>query len=166
MQTQQITQTRLKILLNYDPDTGAFTWRLSRRKCTVGSKAGCLMRHGYITIRLDDRLYTAHRLAWLHVHGVWPSEQLDHINKNRSDNRICNLREATNAENAQNQKRRDNKSGFSGVRKENKKWLAEIKVNYKVTRLGLFETPEEAHAVYLKAKHELHPFSRGYILPA
>ena len=118
------------------------------------------MSHGYICIRVDNVLYTAHRLAWLYAYGRWPTHQLDHINKDRADNRLCNLREATNAENAQNRKRRDNKTGYTGVNRENNKWKAEIKLNYKTIRLGLFDTPEEAHAAYLSAKHGLHPFSQ------
>jgi hypothetical protein len=118
------------------------------------------MNNGYVCIRIDNILYTAHRLAWLYVHGNWPAHQLDHINKNRSDNRLCNLREATNAENAQNRKRSDNKTGYTGVNQENNKWKAEIKLNYKTIRLGLFETPEEAYSAYLSAKHGLHPFSQ------
>jgi hypothetical protein len=160
MTTTQLTQARLQDLVKYDRDTGIFTWNMTRRRCRSGDKAGCSMQNGYAGIRLDDTLYTAHRLAWLYVHGEWPARQLDHVNGVRADNRLCNLREATNAQNAQNRKRVDNKSGFPGVRKENSKWLAEIKVDYKPIRLGLFTTPEAAHDVYLKAKQELHPFSR------
>lgn len=160
MKTQNISQARLHELVSYAPDTGVFIWNKSRRRCRSGSPTGCKMKNGYICIRLDDVLYTAHRLAWMYVHGRWPANQLDHINGDRADNRIDNLREATNAENAQNRLRKDNKSGFPGVRAENSKWLAEIKVNYKPIRLGLFATPEEAHAAYLAAKRGFHPFSQ------
>ena len=160
MKTQNISQARLHELVSYARDTGVFTWNKSRRRCRSGSPTGCKMKNGYICIRLDDVLYTAHRLAWMYVHGRWPANQLDHINGDRADNRIDNLREATNAENAQNRLRKDNKSGFPGVRAENNKWLAEIKVNYKPIRLGLFATPEEAHAAYLAAKRGFHPFSQ------
>lgn len=155
-----LTQDRLKALVNYAPETGVFTWNMARRRCRPGDKIGCRMKNGYICIRVDDILYTAHRLAWRYMTGEWPSAQIDHINGDRADNRFSNLREATNAQNAQNRKRKDNKSGFPGVRRENDKWLAEIKVNYVGRRIGLFETPEQAHEAYLKAKHELHPFSR------
>ena len=161
MDTPKLTQDRLRELVNYDPDTGLFTWRISRRKCRQGALAGANMPTGYRTIRLDDVLHLAHRLAWLYVHGVWPTNQIDHINGNRADNRLCNLREATNAENAQNRRKPKSKSGFMGVRQENSKWLAEIKFNYKVIRLGLFDTPEEAYQTYLAAKQALHPFSRA-----
>ena len=159
MQTETITQERLKTLVNYDPITGSFTWNQKRRKCKLGAKVGCVAKNGYILIRIDDRLYTAHRLAWFYMTGSFPPEQIDHINGNRADNRFANLRQATNAENAQNRRRKDNKSGYTGVRKENSKWLAEIKINYKPMRIGLFATPEEARAAYLEAKHKFHPFS-------
>jgi hypothetical protein len=151
-----LTADRLRTLLNYDPKTGVFTWAITRRGCRKGSVAGCKMRHGYVAIRLDDTLYTAHRLAWRYVNGEWPAEQIDHINRDRADNSIANLRSVTNAENAQNQRARANKSGFAGVRKENNKWLAEIKVNYKPIRIGLFETPEAAHEAYVAAKRKFH----------
>lgn len=159
MKAMNLTQERLKTLVNYDAQTGVFTWNLSRRRCRSGDRTGCRMKNGYVCIRLDDILYTAHRLAWLYMTGAWPTAQVDHINNDRADNRFCNLREATNAQNAQNRKRKDNKSGFPGVRKENNKWLAEIKLNYASRRLGLFDTPEQAYDAYLKAKHDLHPFS-------
>lgn len=161
MKPENIDHDRLKTLVAYDPKTGLFTWALPRRRCRPGDKAGCRMRNGYTVIRLDDQLFYAHRLAWFYVHKQWPAQQIDHVNGDRADNRLENLREATNAQNAQNHQkiRKTNTSGFSGVRRENKKWLAEIKVNYKPIRLGLFETPEEAHEVYLKAKQDLHPYS-------
>ena len=151
-----LTADRLRELTNYDPDTGVFTWAISRRKCRKGDRAGCVARNGYILIRIDDRLYLAHRLAWLHVHGRWPTEQIDHIDRNRANNALNNLREVTNAQNAYNQKARQNKSGFTGVHKENSKWRAEIKVSYKTVNLGLFDTPEEAHAAYIEGKRRLH----------
>jgi hypothetical protein len=114
------------------------------------------MRNGYIIIRIDNVLYLAHRLAWLYMTGSWPPAQIDHINRSRADNRWENLRAVSNTENAWNRTAPSNKSGFTGVRRENNKWLAEIKVNYKPIRLGLFETPEAAHTAYLEAKRKLH----------
>lgn len=154
-----MTIDRLHELLNYAPKTGLFTWAQKRRGCRIGDVAGCKMRNGYIVIRLDGKLYLAHRLAWLYIHGQWPTAQLDHINQNRADNRLENLREVSNAENAQNRKKMANKSGFTGVRRENSKWVAEIKVNYTTKRLGLYNSPEEAHAAYVNAKKRFHPFS-------
>jgi hypothetical protein len=156
----QITADRVRQLVNYDSKTGVFTWNTKRRRCMPGAKAGCRMKNGYIIIRLDDVLHLAHRLAWFYTTEKWPAHQIDHINGDRSDNRIDNLREATNLENAHNrQKRKTNKSGYTGVRAENNRWLAEIKVNYKPIRLGLFDTPEEASKIYQEARKRYHPFS-------
>ena len=156
----ELTAARVRHLVNYDPKTGLFTWSAKRRRCTPGAKAGCRMKNGYTIIRLDNVLYLAHRLAWLYMTGAWPAHQIDHINGDRADNRFSNLREATNTENAHNRnKRRNNKSGYTGVRAENKRWLAEIKVNYNPIRLGLFDTPEEASRAYQDARRKYHPFS-------
>jgi hypothetical protein len=154
-----MTPERLRELLHYSPNTGLFAWALSRRRCRVGGKTGCVAKNGYIVIRLDDTLYLAHRLAWLYQTGKWPAHQIDHINGDRADNRWRNLREVTNAENAQNKRVKLGKSGFRGVRSENRKWLAEIKVNYKPIRIGLFDTPEEAHQAYIATKRKFHKAS-------
>jgi hypothetical protein len=151
-----MTPERLRELLNYDARTGVFTWAKTRRGCRIGGIVGCCMKHGYIGIRLDNTLHYAHRLAWLYVYGKWPINQIDHIDGNRANNAFGNLREVSNAENAQNKRKSRNKSGFCGVRKENSKWLAEIKIDYKSIRIGLFGTPEEAHQAYILAKRKLH----------
>lgn len=151
-----MTPERLHELLKYNAETGLFTWAKVRRGCRLGDVAGCQMKHGYISIRLDNVLYLAHRLAWFYVKGRWPTDQIDHIDGNRCNNKFANLREVSNMENAQNRHSGRNKSGFLGVRKENSKWLAEIKVNYKPIRIGLFATPEEAHKAYILTKRRLH----------
>lgn len=153
-----MTPERLHELLKYNAETGLFTWVKVRRGCRIGGVAGCRMKSGYIIIRLDDELFYAHRLVWLYVHGKWPIDQLDHIDGNRANNKLSNLREVSNLENAQNIRgpKSKNRSGFLGVRKENSKWLAEIKVNYKPIRIGLFATPEEAHEAYILTKRRLH----------
>lgn len=92
-----LTQARLKELFHYDKETGAFTHIKARRGVRVGKILGCLANNGYLVIRADGKLYLAHRLAWMYVHGAFPPDQLDHINRMRTDNRLCNLRLATNA---------------------------------------------------------------------
>ena len=108
---------------------------------------------------IDEREYSAHRLAWLYVHGAWPTGQIDHINGDRGDNRISNLRDVTPALNTQNQRRaaRSNKSsGLLGVTANRGRWLAQISIGGKSRNLGRYATPEEAHAVYVAAKRVLH----------
>jgi hypothetical protein len=120
--------------------------------------AGSVNGEGYLLIKLQRRSYKAHRLAWLYVCGVWPEDQLDHINRNRSDNRISNLREVTNKQNLQNAgKYSHNTSGHSGVswHKQRSKWVAQIKHNHKVIHLGYFTNIEDAIAAR-KAAEKLY----------
>lgn len=150
----ELTQARLKELLHYDPETGHFTWALRRRSCIPGQRAGYTRHDGYVCIRIDGQLYLAHRLAWLWMTGGWPANDLDHINVNSNDNRWCNLREATRAQNLCNTRRRaDNASGYKGVFWDNsrQRWVARIHVGGKPKHLGSFATAELAHAAYCEA---------------
>lgn len=115
--------------------------------------AGNIDKQGYFTIKIDQRRYLVHRLVWLWKFGRWPEHELDHINSNRSDNRIENLRECRHAENQRNMRRhRDNRTGFKGVsRASANRWHASIYVDGNGVSLGLFRTPEEAHAAYVAA---------------
>lgn len=157
-----ITAERLRHLLDYDPISGAFLRRVAGRGLRVGQVAGSDCR-GYRSIAVDGRDYRAHRLAWLYVHGRWPTGMLDHINGDRADNRIANLRECSNSENLQNLKcaRRDSGSGLLGAswHKGKRLWQAAIELNGKARHLGYYGTADAAHAAYLKAKAEVHPFS-------
>lgn len=157
--SEPLTLDRLKGLLRYDPITGIFTWRLDLRGCVrSGDVAGSDKGRGYIRIVIDGRKYYAHRLAWFYLIGRWPTDQIDHINQNKSDNRFNNLREADNSINHQNQSKplSNNTIGFLGVRRARKKFAAAIKLNKKVKHIGTFDTPELAHAAYLKAKRVIH----------
>ena len=149
--------------LSYDAETGAFVWiNPASRRAVKGEIAGWINDNGYRLISLNKCKYRAHWLAWYITYGVWPSHQLDHINGVRNDNRIANLREATDAENRQNMcKRTDNKSGFIGVyyAKWANAWRAEIRVNGVKRKLGYFKTPEIAYEAYLKAKAQLHTYN-------
>ena len=155
-----LTQSRLKELLNYDPDTGVFAWLVKpSKRVNVGAIAGCVMVIGYREIGIDGKSYYAHRLAFLYMTGAWPIDQLDHRNGIRDDNRWDNLREATNAENCQNQVMPcTNKSGFMGVSRFRNKWRARIKIAGREKHLGFFDAPEDARAAYLAAKVEHHAF--------
>ena len=144
----ELTAEYLRSILSYDPETGIFTRKVSTSTSVkVGDVAGSPDGHGYLQIRVQSRPHKAHRLAWLYVYGEWPKDQLDHINRIRTDNRISNLREVTNKQNLQNAgKRSNNTSGHPGVcwNKQNSKWRAQIMHNYKHTHLGYFSTLEEA----------------------
>ena len=153
-----LTQKRLKELLEYNPDTGAWTWcvRTSYR-VRIGQFAGCVSSYGYLVIRIDDVLYGAHRLAWLWMTGEWPKE-IDHINGLRLDNRWCNLRLANRSQNVANTlTRKSNKSGFKGVTwyPSLRKWSAQITHEKKKIHLGYFDVPEIAHVAYLAAAKRL-----------
>ena len=149
--------------LSYCPTTGAFTWVIpASHRVNKGDTAGGINDNGYRIISLDKIKYRAHWLAWYISYGNWPKNQIDHINGVRDDNRLINLREATNAENRQNMGiRSDNKSGFIGVyyAKWANAWRAEIRVNGNRRKLGYFDAPEKAHLAYLNAKAQLHSFN-------
>lgn len=151
-----LTAEELREIWHYDPDTGSFTWR---KPTKIGRPPGTKVnKRGYVTIMIRYKNYFAHRLAWLYMTGEWPKNRIDHINGVGSDNRFCNLRDVTVTVNAENQRRprKDNGVGFLGVAKNNKRFMAKIKVNGKFVYLGTFDTPEEAHAAYLEAKRQMH----------
>lgn len=151
---KDITAERLRHLVCYDPDTGAFTR-------PDGVPVGCKIRLGYVMLWLDGRSWYAHRLAWLYMTGHWPKKHIDHINGNPSDNRWANLRDVTVQANAQNRHRvrSDNKTGFMGVTRQGSAknpFVAKIKGRTGVVYLGSFKTAEEAHEAYLRVKRRIH----------
>jgi hypothetical protein len=165
----KVEANRFSEFLDYDPETGVLTWKprmvaSSRLKTWntryAGKVAGCKEAAGYLAFGLFGRLWKAHRVAWAIYHSEWPKDELDHINGNRTDNRIDNLRPATRKENCQNMAVRcTNKSGFTGVRLHNwKRWQARIGYDYKRIDLGFFDSPEEAYQAYLAAKSKLHKY--------
>ncbi len=160
-----LTAERLRELIHYDADTGVFTRRVKLcNRVHVGDVAGSIMKNGYWRLRVDVNQYRLHRLAWLYVYGTWPTKFIDHIDGDPSNNRITNLREATNAENMQNVRRaqiKNKSTGLLGVTfdKSRGKFSANITINGKTRKLGRYSTAQEAHQAYLTAKRELHPFS-------
>lgn len=150
-----LTQIILKEHVTYSPETGEF--KRVRRKSTR-KRFGTLFWSGYIRAVILGQAYFAHRLAWLYVYGEWPKGEIDHINGDKTDNRICNLRDTTVSVNQQNQKKAhsDNSTGYLGVTKMGNRWRAMITVSGNVIRLGMFDSPETAHQVYLEAKRKLH----------
>ena len=148
------TQKELKRVLRYDPETGEFTWKVSKGTAHAGSVAGHLHSDGYTHIGINGKIYKAHRLAWLYVHGKWPKDQIDHINHVRNDNRISNLREASNKDNGLNQKlHKTNSSGVSGVYPHTPgRWKSSIMKNGKLKHLGHFDSFKEAVAARKSAE--------------
>lgn len=155
-----LSAERLRELVDYNAETGEMRWRIdrggsARAGCTVGS----VSLSGYLKTAVDDRRYQVHRLVWLYVFGEWPKRFLDHINGNRADNRLCNLRSVDGYQNACNRGvQRDNTSGFKGVswHKKSKKWRATISVRGKYIHLGVFPTKEAAANAYAKASEQHH----------
>jgi hypothetical protein len=151
-----VTQSRIKELYRYDETTGVFE-RIKHVNST--KKTGHLFKNGYYRIWVDGKSQAAHRLAWLYVYGYMP-KILDHINRNKTDNRICNLREATVAQNVQNRTAiKLPTSGLVGVHKHDGVfWRSRITVNGKTIELGLFKDKLKAKEAYDKAKREHHKF--------
>jgi len=155
-----LSYEELKELLEYDSDTGIIRWKLNRSRAKAGSIAGCIDKYGYICIGINGKAYKAHRLAWILHYGVWPEHQIDHINMDKSDNRLVNLRDVTCAINKQNIKfaKKGSKSGMLGSHwdKSHNKYKARIKLNGKTKNLGYFDTAEEAHKASVDAKRIYH----------
>jgi hypothetical protein len=152
-----ITADELRKLLDYDRETGVFTWRVSAGRVARHSKAGRVHVRGYIEIKICKRIYKAHRLAWLYVYGEWPPHEIDHVNLDQSDNRLSNLRSATRSQNGANRSLQvNNTSGARGVTwdRQHKRWKAQIKVNGKQKNLGLFLDKNEAAGAYKLAAVE------------
>lgn len=155
--SREITQALLQQLFNYDPETGVFTRRVRIANAVAGTVAGFRRHDGYINFQIFGKKCQAHRLAWLYVHGVWPAEELDHINGDPSDNRIANLRLATPGDNKLNRPvSKTNTSGFKGVTLHNGKWLARIRHKGKRFELGRFDAPEMAARAYDAKALEIH----------
>lgn len=151
-----ITQERLKELLHYEEATGVFTWKVARRgevKC--GVEAGCIYSNGYRVIKIAGKRYGAHRLAWLYVHGAFPTDEIDHINHIKDDNSIVNLREATRKQNAENIPSKSAHRGVSFDHKR-KKFVASIYTNGKSIMLGRFYDLADAVAAYKLAAKTYH----------
>lgn len=151
-----LTADRLHQLLDYDPTTGVFRWKVDRSWSAVAGALAGVLDHsrGYIKIEIDGVKYAAHRLAWLYVHGAWPLGLIDHANGERNDNRIENLREATRQGNAANSRLyKNNTSGLKGAHwsKKDRAWRAQICIHGRTKYLGSFQTREEAHAAYQNA---------------
>lgn len=154
-----IDAATVRARLSYEPETGLFRWVTHRTRRFIGQIAGCVGTEGYWQLTLDNRRYLAHRIAWMLMTGSSPTGRLiDHINGNPLDNRWTNLRLADAATNVQNMRRahRDSRTQVLGTRRHGPGYQAQIKVCGKTHYLGTYPTKEEAHAVYVAAKRDLH----------
>jgi len=158
-----ITAEYLRSILNYDPLTGNFMWReradarIQWNARYAGALAGRVTNKGYVQIQIGLKRFLAHRLAWLTSTGAWPGDQLDHINRDRVDNRIVNLRIASAQQNVANTPARcTSKSGVKGVRRRRdcNRYQARIKVHGKERSIGYFKTREDAESAYILAASE------------
>lgn len=147
----------LQRLFRYEQETGNVYWIAEGKGRIKKKAAGTVVKAGYIGIMIDGKRYYAHRIAWALHHGKHPTDQLDHINGIKTDNRIVNLREATNSQNGKNLSlNKNNKTGYSGVCFKSNAWTAYIKVDYTNLYLGRFAKKEDAIAARLKAEQEFY----------
>jgi len=164
-----LTAKRVREVLDYSSETGILIWKKRPEpgwhKSLEGKTAGSKNREGYIMIRVDGRFYGAHRLAWLYVHDKWPDNQIDHINRNPSDNRLINLRAATQSENKANSGNyKNNRSGVKGVSfwAHGQKWKAAITKDGIRYHLGFFANFSDAVVARSEATNKLNgPFARA-----
>lgn len=153
-----ITQKKLKDRLQYVPETGDWCWKtlnkMTRKEIKVGDKAGSVDKNGYLKLMIDGQKYSAHRLAFLYMEGYFPENFVDHINRDTTDNRWCNLREVSTQCNMRNSRlSKLNTSGAKGVSLNNKNnWVANITINRERIYLGVHPTKDSAVRARYKAE--------------
>jgi len=165
--SNRISADYLRSILDYDPKTGIFRWKWRYdvpkewNKRWAGKVAGTKAGNGYWHIKINYELFLGHILAWVYVTGEWPKEEIDHRNGHKSENWFSNLREGSKNQNMQNVvPHRGGTSKYLGVswHAQRSKWTARICIDRQKYYLGLFDTEEDAYAVYLAAKKRLHSF--------
>lgn len=156
MATSILTVGGLREVFEYIPETGHFLWKVAGKRRRAGEVAGSKTSNGYIRLHVNGQYIKAHRAAWLYVNGHLPQDQIDHINRDRTDNRIENLRLATSQENNRNRcPQGQGVTGFRGVTKSRSRFKAEIRLNYKTIHIGCFDTAEEAAVARAAAEKHL-----------
>ena len=153
--------------INYNSETGAFTWAVSAPGISAGKAAGGVNAYGYRIIRIGRKAVRACRLAFFLTSGEWPAGEVDHINGDRLDDRLCNLRVVDRAGNSQNKREAqvNNLScGLLGVtwNKQHRRWQAKIVARKVRHHVGYFDTAEDAHKAYMAAKEQLHIGGRSH----
>ena len=156
-----LTQEKLLDLIIYDSETGQFSLRKKMGRWPAGFVVGFTRKDGYRDVSVCGRRYLAHRLAWFYTHGTWPADQIDHVNGNRSDNRLCNLREASKSENMRNNPGHSCRSSSHrgvGCRREygKEKWYAQIRKDGLTVKVSGFETEAQAIVERLRLEAEYH----------
>lgn len=155
-----LTLQRANEAFRYDPDTGFLTWRSTlNSRSPAGTPAGSRSNRGYQRIKVDGERYQAHRVAWLIYYGVWPSGQIDHIDNNRINNAISNLRECNTAQNQHNQPlRRANRSGAKGVSwcRAKARWHVQVRAAGKIHQGGYFDSLDQAALAATTLRNQLH----------
>lgn len=153
MTTDLLSYARARELFEYDDRTGLLRWKIDRGgRGRKGRAVGTLHRDGYLQVKIGGKQYLLHRVIWLWYYGFWPMDQIDHVNGCRSDNRLVNLRQCTNAS---NQHARPYASALKfprGVRVQHSgRFQAQIQVAGRKISLGTYDTPEEAAEAYGRA---------------
>lgn len=163
MSTNTVVDAALvRELFDYDPETGWLIRKVRKGMGMVGTRAGSIRAQGYRCLSIGNRNYVEHRIIWLHVYGEWPSQEIDHIDGDKQNNRISNLRDVSPTINQQNRRRAQigSKSGLMGVKRvrsnDDRYWVARIRARGKRIDLGQFKSPEAAYARYVEAKRQLH----------
>lgn len=156
-----LTQQRVRELLNYNTETGVFTWLPRNNKAFrhAGLVAGCKDNNDYICIKIDGRMYLAHRVAFLYVEGSWPVKHVDHRDHNPENNKWSNLRKSDVSFNMENKIaacKNKKHSKYLGVHWNGSKFTAKITIKGVRNYLGIFDTEELAYEAYLSKKRESH----------
>lgn len=154
----ELTAEILRKALHYDPKTGIFTWKIStKNNVRAGDVAGSTMRTGYKKVNFYGKYFAAHRLAWFFYYGEEPDGMIDHINGDKTDNRITNLRLADHRINQLNREsHRNGKSPGCSYHKNIKRWTAQIRISGKLQHLGSFKTEKQAANAYKDAVKKLY----------
>lgn len=162
MKTNALKRERLLEVLRYDPATGEMYWRVSRGCRIAGAVAGNSHDDGYVYIKVDKVIYRRTRLIWLYVHGRWPRVHIDHANRDTSDDRLQNLREATRSQNLGNRKiNKNNSTGFKGVCEVKGRFRTYLNAHGRRLNIGAYDTAEQAGAAYMaKARETFGEFAR------
>lgn len=153
-----LTAARLREVLHYDPATGLWRWLVTlSNRAIAGNVAGSLRNDGYWRIRVDGRLYGAHRLAVLYMTGEWPEADVDHEDRNRANNRWLNIRPGTRSQNLANVRvKAISSTGVKGVRPNPCSKTKPFRAGIQGRHIGCFATAEEAGAAYFAEAQKIY----------